>query len=36
MLGGSGAYDNASSLRKLKKKLCSLVRPGIYFDQIVS
>ena len=33
MMGGSGAY---ASSPELKKKWCSLVRFGIYFDQILS
>ena len=34
MLGSSGAY--ASCLEKILKMWCSLVRFGVYFDQIVS
>ena len=34
MLGGSGAY--ASSPEKILKIWCSLLRFGVYFDQIVS
>ena len=32
MPGGSGAYD--SSPEKIRKMWCSLVRFGVYFDQI--
>ena len=34
MLGSSGAY--ASCTEKILKMWCSLVRFGVYFDQIVS